>query len=654
MTNKQHEHNHSNHIKEFGRKFWISFVLTIPVLVFSPTVQDILGFSLTFPSREWISLGLSAVIYFYGGYPFLTGLYSEIKQRQPGMMTLIGFAISVAFFYSAISIIFDFGQPFLWELATLVTVMLLGHWIEAKSVSSASNALEELIKIMPTTAHRLKNGEIEEVSVSELKVGDKVLVKPGEKVPSDGKIAEGKSDVNESLVTGESKPVPKKEGSEVIGGSINEEGALIVEIKKTGEETYLSQIIDLVQKSQESKSRSQGTADKAAALLFYIAVSVAIITFIAWTLFGDPVFAIKRAVTVLVISCPHALGLAIPLVIALSTAITSKNGIFVRNRTAFEKARDINAIVFDKTGTLTQGKFGVTDVVPFIDKNELMQLTGAVEKNSEHTLAKAIVKYIKDHGVKIPEVEDFRAISGKGIYGKVRGKKIQIGSPGMIKEMDIDINDDKVQKLMNEGNTVVFTVVDGKLAGAFALADIIREESYGAVKQLKDLGVKTYLVTGDSEAVAKSVADELGINDYFAQVLPDKKAEKIKELKDQGYRVAMVGDGINDAPALVEADVGIAIGAGTDVAMESADITLVKSNPDDVSKVIFFSQKTHAKTIQNLWWAAGYNIAAIPLAAGILYNQGIVISPAVGALLMSLSTVIVAINSQTMRKYMPQ
>lgn len=646
--------HHAHHMQMFKKKFWISLALTIPILLLSETIQTWLGLTwLKVPYQQEILLILSAIIYAYGGLPFLQGMVEEVKNRQPGMMTLIGTAISVAFFYSAATVILITGKDFFWELATLIDVMLLGHWIEAKSVLGASRALEELVRIMPTTAHLLKNGEVVEVPVSQLTAGDLVLVRPGEKIPSDGIVVEGESFVNEALLTGESKPVHKEKEGKVIGGAINGEGVLKVRIEKTGEETYLAQVIKLVRAAQESKSRTQDLANRAAALLFYVALGVGIITFAAWSLAASTNMALERTVTVLVIACPHALGLAIPLVVALSTSITAKSGILIRDRKAFEMIKDVDAVVFDKTGTLTEGKFGVSDVVAYVPEERLLALSASIELNSEHIIAKAIVDYANKKGVKIPEAKDFKALPGKGAYGKVARSEVYVGSPGLLEEMKIDANDEKVKALQEQGKTVVFTVVDGKLAGAFALADKVRKESKEATEKLKALGLKVYMLTGDSEEVAKWVAKELGIDEYFAQVLPDQKSEKIKALKEKGYKVAMVGDGINDAPALVTADVGVAIGAGTDVAIESADIILVKNDPRDVAKVRDLSQKTYSKMAQNLWWAAGYNIIAIPLAAGALYNFGILLPPAVGAIIMSLSTVIVAFNSQTLRKYEP-
>ncbi len=648
-------HDHSHHMGEFKKKFAVSTLLTVPILLLSGMIQMWFGFSLEIPFQQQILLLLSIFVYVYGGMPFIKGMIQEVKDRLPGMMTLIGMAISVAFFFSAGTVLkIVGGKDFFWELATLIDVMLLGHWIEAKSVMGASRALEELVRIMPTSAHLIKNGEIIDVPVSELKAGHIVLVRPGEKIPSDGVVMEGESSVNEALLTGESKPVSKATGDMIIGGSINGEGALKAKIERTGEETYLAQVIRLVRQAQESKSRTQDVANRAAALLFYVALGVGIITYVAWFFLGGADAALERTVTVLVIACPHALGLAIPLVVALSTSITAKSGILIRDRSAFEAVRGVDAVVFDKTGTLTLGMFGVSDVVAFMPEEELLRLTASVELNSEHIIAKAIVEHAKKKGIEIPQAAGFKAVPGRGAYGEVNGKEVYVGSPALMNEMGISTEDARIKRLQEGGKTVVFTLVDGRLGGAFALSDLIRDESREAVKELKRLGIKVYMLTGDADEVAKWVADELGVDEYFAQVLPDKKAEKIRALKDEGYKVAMVGDGINDAPALVTADVGIAIGAGTDVAVESADIILVRNDLRDVPKVIDISQKTYSKMLQNLWWAAGYNLITIPLAAGILAGFGFVLPPAVGAVIMSLSTVIVAFNSQTLRKYEPE
>jgi Cu2+-exporting ATPase len=646
--------HHANHRQDFEKRFWLSLILTIPILLLSQTIQSWLNLTwLQVPYQSLILLALSTVIYAYGGLPFLKGMVQELKNRQPGMMTLIGTAISVAFFYSAATVLVLVGTDFFWELATLIDVMLFGHWIEMKSVLGASRALEELVRVMPTNAHVMRDGRIVEVPVAELKVDDLVLVRPGEKIPSDGVVVEGESSVNEALLTGESTPVQKFSESKVIGGAINGEGSLKVRIEKTGDATYLAQVVKLVRQAQESKSRTQDLANRAAALLFYTALSVGIVTFAVWAYFVNTGMALERAVTVLVIACPHALGLAIPLVIALSTSITAKNGILIRDRKAFEMVKDVDAVVFDKTGTLTEGKFGVTDVIAYIPEEKLLAITAGIEQHSEHIIAKAIVTYANDKAVKISSAKDFKALPGKGAYGKVGEDEIYVGSPSLLKELGIEASDERIVRLESQGSTTISTVVNGKLAGVFALLDRIRKESKEATSQLRALGVKVYMLTGDSEEVARVVAKELDITDYFAQVLPDQKAERIKELQAKGYKVAMVGDGINDAPALVTADVGVAIGAGTDVAIESADIILVKNDPRAVLKVRELSKKTYSKMVQNLWWATGYNIVAIPLAAGVLYGYGVLLPPAVGALFMSLSTVIVALNSQTLRKYDP-
>jgi len=648
-------HHHAHHVAEFKRRFWASLALTVPILLLSEMIQMWFGLEwLKIPFQKEVLSLLSLIVYFYGGWPFLKGLADEVKAKQPGMMTLIGAAISVAMFYSLGTVFAFSGKDFYWELATLIDVMLLGHWVEAKSVMGASMALEELVRIMPTTAHLIKNGEIVDVPTTQLQKGDVVLVRPGEKIPSDGVVVEGESSVNEALLTGESKPVSKTVGDRVVGGAINGEGVLKVQVERIGEETYLAQVIKLVKQAQESRSRTQDLANRAAALLFYVALAAGIIAFIAWSFLAGSDVALERAVTVLVIACPHALGLAIPLVVALSTSITAKNGILIRDRRAFEMVKDVDAVVFDKTGTLTVGRFGVTDIVSYTPENRFLGLAAAVELNSEHVIAKAIVEYAKNKEVRIPQAKEFKALPGRGAYGKVGKSEVYVGSVNLLDELGVSLNDPKIAELQKQGKTVVFVVVDGELAGAIALADMIREESYEAVRELKKRGVKVYMLTGDSEEVASWVAKELGIDNYFARILPDKKAEKIKLLKDEGYRVAMVGDGVNDAPALVTADVGIAIGAGTDVAIESADIILVRNDPRDVVKAIDISRKTYAKMVQNLWWAAGYNTVTIPLAAGVLAGYGVSLPPAVGAVIMSLSTVIVALNSQTLKKYEPE
>lgn len=596
---------------------------------------------------------LSTVIFFFGGYPFLKGIVDELLSKSPGMMTLIAVAITVAYVYSSAVVFGLQGRYFFWELATLIDVMLLGHWVEMRSVMGASRALEELVKIMPSDAHLIKDSQIVDVKVEELKAGNRVLVKPGEKIPVDGMVVDGETSVNESMLTGESKSVPKKVDSEVIGGSINGEGSITVEVKKTGKETYLNQVIELVSQSQESKSRTQDLANRAAFILTVIALTVGAITLLAWLSYGGEfVFAIERAVTVMVITCPHALGLAIPLVVAVSTSLAAKSGLLIRERQAFERARNLQAVVFDKTGTLTEGRFGVTDVIPLsdVEEEEVLRLAASLESNSGHPIAQGVYNTAMEKEVELAKVEHFEAIAGKGVRGSVDGKELKMVSPGYLQEkgIKIEVDNEKIEKVQQQGKTVVFLLDGEKPLGAVALADIIRSESREAIEQLKKMGINCMMLTGDNRFVAQWVAEELDLDNYFAEVLPHEKADKVKEVQKQ-YVVAMVGDGVNDAPALVQADVGIAIGAGTDVAVESADIVLVKNDPRDAVDVISLSRKTYSKMFQNLLWATGYNAFAIPLAAGVLYAWGILLSPAVGAILMSLSTVIVAINARLLK-----
>jgi len=540
-----HLGHHAYHIQEFKKRFWLSLLLTVPILLFSEMIQSWFQFRLVIPYQKLVLFFLSSVIYFYGGWPFLKGAAKELKNRQPGMMTLIATAITVAFGYSTGTVFFLAGKDFFWELATLIDVMLLGHWIEARSVLGASRALEELVKIMPTVAHLYREEKIIDIPVAELKAGDIVLVRPGEKIPSDGKIIEGESYLNESLLTGESKPVFKTVEDKVIGGAINGESALKVLIERTGEETYLAQVIKLVEQAQASKSKTQDLANRAAALLFYVALGGGLITYTVWSLLRRPDFALERTVTVLVIACPHALGLAIPLVVALSTSITAKSGTLIRDRRAFERIKDITAVVFDKTGTLTEGQFGVTDVVAFVPEKELIRLTAGVEVNSEHIIARAIVDYAGQKEIEIPAVEESRILPGKGILGRIEGRQILVGGPNLLKEKGLEIRDDRIKKLQSQGKTVIFTLEGNQLLGAFALADKIRPESAVAIQELKAKGITVFMLTGDAEEVAEAVAGELGIDDYFARVLPEEKADKIKLLKEKGYQVAMVGDGIN-------------------------------------------------------------------------------------------------------------
>ncbi|WP_022793005.1 heavy metal translocating P-type ATPase [Marinococcus halotolerans] len=647
-----HEH-HSAMIADFKRRFFVSLILTVPILLLTPVIQGFLGLEWAFPSDQWVLFGLATVVFFYGGWPFLTGAVDELKQKSPGMMTLIGLAVVVAYGYSTMVVFGWEGTQFFWELATLIDIMLLGHWIEMRSIMGASNALQELIKLMPHEARRVKaDGDTEEVSVDALQQGDHVLIKPGEKVPVDGTIIKGKSSVDESMLTGESLPVEKNEQDEAIGGAVNQDGSLTIEVTKTGDQTYLSQVVTLVQEAQESKSRAQDLANRAAKWLFYAALGSGIVTFIIWRLVsGSTDSAVERAVTVMVISCPHALGLAAPLVVSVSTALSAKQGLLIRNRPPFESARKLDAVIFDKTGTLTQGSFGVTDVVPggSYSEEQVLEFAGSVEQESEHPLAEGIVNEAKARKIRLYEVEDFQTMTGQGLEGSVNGSSVKIVSPGYMKDHQLTYDEKTFGEKAEEGKTVVFVLVDGELIGMVALADMVRESAKEAVERLNEQGIKPIMLTGDNQRVADWVAAQLGIEEVYAEVLPDHKAEQVKKVQQSGRKVAMTGDGINDAPALATADVGIAIGSGTDVAMETADIVLVQSNPLDVLSVIELSGKTYRKMVQNLWWAAGYNIAAIPLAAGVLAPVGILLSPAVGALLMSISTVVVAVNAQLLR-----
>lgn len=655
-----HQGHHAAMVADFRRRFWISLVLTFPILALSPLIQQFLGLqaALSFRGDSYVLFGLSSVVFFYGGWPFISGVVSELKSRAPGMMTLIGLAITVAYVYSSAVVFGLSGKVFFWELATLIDVMLLGHWIEMKSVMGASGALEALVKLMPTEAHRVSNtGDIEDVSVTELKKNDRVLIRPGEKVPTDGVIVEGKTSLNESMLTGESKPVSKSVDNEVIGGSINGEGAITIEIRKTGEETYLSQVIEMVRQAQDSRSRTQDLANHAAQWLTYIALSAGGLTLFVWLILGyNFEFSLERMVTVMVITCPHALGLAVPLVVAVSTSMAAGNGLLIRDRASFERARELDAIVFDKTGTLTQGRFGVTDIISLSDHNddEILRLAAALESNSEHPIARGVVESARDKDLLDKRASDVQNLTGQGIKAVVEGKETLIVSPGYLRANKIDVDESATRQVMEAGKTVVYVLQDGQVIGALALADIVRDESHAAIKRLKQLGIQCMMLTGDGQAVARSVAGELQLDDYFAEVLPHEKADKIKEVKQRGLRVAMVGDGVNDAPALVESDLGIAIGAGTDVAIESADVVLVRSDPRDVAAIMALSRATYSKMIQNLLWATGYNVVAIPLAAGVAYTAGVVLSPAMGAALMSLSTVIVAINAKLLDRKQPR
>ena len=655
-----HHDHHAQMVADFRRRFWVSLALTVPVLAPAPLIQAALGLreALAFPGDAFVQFGLATVVFLYGGWPFLTGALGELRGRQPGMMTLIALAIGVAYIYSS-AVVFGLpGEVFFWELATLVAIMLLGHWVEMRSVMGASRALEKLVRLMPDEAHRMNDdGSTDDVPVAELAKGDRVLVKPGEKVPVDGVVVEGRTSVNQAAVTGESQPVERGEGDEVIGGTINGDSAMTVEVQKTGDESYLSQVVQMVQEAQASRSRTQDLADRAALWLTTIALGVGAITLTGWLVAGSPVvFAIARMVTVMVITCPHALGLAIPLVVSVSTSVGAQSGLLIRDRSAFERAREIDAVVFDKTGTLTEGRFGVTDVVALndIDEMEILRLAAGLESRSEHPIAAGIVRRAEDDDVQYPAPQDFSAIPGKGAQAQVDGRDVKVVSPGYLNEQGLSVDPARIDEPSEGGKTVVYVLVDDDLVGAIALADVVREDSREALARLKALGIQAMMLTGDSGEVACWVAQELDLDDTFAEVLPDEKSAKIKEVQSRGLTVAMVGDGVNDAPALTQADVGIAIGAGTDVAIESADIVLVRSNPQDVLNIVKLSRATYGKMVQNLAWATGYNVVAIPLAAGVLYQAGILLSPAAGAVLMSLSTVIVAINARLLGRVRKQ
>lgn len=647
-----HHDHHAMMVEDFKRRFFISLILTVPILLLSPMIQMFMGVHWRFTGDSYILLALSTVLFVYGGKPFLTGSRDELKERQPAMMTLIAFAISVSYIYSTLTVFGLPGNDFFWELATLIVIMLLGHWIEMRSVMGASRALDELIKLMPEEAHMIQdNGETIDVPLRELKAGDTVLVKPGEKIPIDGIVYGGNSDVNESMITGESVPVEKSEGDEIIGGSINGDGVLKFKVNKVGDETFLSQVIKLVREAQESKSHTQRLADIAAKWLFYIAVVAGTITFAVWMFLGMGInFAMERAVTVIIISCPHALGLATPLVTSVSTSLGAKRGLLIRDRAAFENARNLNSVVFDKTGTLTEGQFGITDIYAAgISEDELISIAYSLESNSEHPIAQGIVREAKKRELDLKEASDYRTLPGKGLEAMVDGKDIMIVSPGYMRTEKISFEENQYEKLAQEGKTVIFVLQNNSFIGYIALSDIVRDTAKEAVAQLRDMNIESIMLTGDNERVANFVGEKIQMDKVIAEVLPQQKSDQIDKLVKQGRKVAMTGDGVNDAPALAKADLGIAIGAGTDVAIETADIILVRSNPLDVVNIIKLSKATYRKMVQNLLWATGYNLIALPLAAGVLYNQGILISPALGAVLMSLSTIIVAINARFLK-----
>jgi len=654
-SNPSHGHmGHDHHkmmVEDFKKRFWISTVITIPILFFSPMIQGFFGYDFLLPGNPYILFALSTFVYFWGGWPFLKGFYTEIKSKGPGMMTLISMAISVAYFYSSATVFGLDGEDFFWELSTLIVIMLLGHWLEMKSVLGASKALQLLVSMLPSEAHRIKGENIEEVKLEDLLKNDLILIKPGEKVPADGIISEGSSYLNESMLTGESKPVKKEIHDKVIGGSINGNSILKVKVEHTGQDSYLNKVIKMVDEAQRTKSKMQNLSDRAAKWLTYIALAIGFGTLAVWLILGFPfVYALERMVTVMVIACPHALGLAIPLVVAISTAVSAQNGLLIRNRTAFEESRKISVLLFDKTGTLTKGDFGVTRIESINEKyssEEILRLASSLEQSSEHPIAVGIVKKVKENNINIPKLENFNAITGKGVEADVEGKKIKVVSPGFLRDEKITIPKDAYS---DAAETVVFVLVDGALAGYIALADEIRPESAAAIKVFKKNNIKVLMATGDNEKTAKAVSDKLGLDGYFAEVLPHQKVEIVQKLQSENEFVAMTGDGVNDAPALAQANVGIAVGSGTDVAAETADIILVNSNPQDIANLILFGKATYRKMIQNLVWATGYNVIAIPLAAGVFYSSGFVLGPAIGAVFMSLSTIVVAINAQLLKK----
>jgi Cu2+-exporting ATPase len=662
QSSPSHHTGHNQHIghnvEMFRNKFWVCLIISIPVLLWDPMIQQWLKYQLpSFPGSNFIPAVFGTIVFIYGGWVFLQGAYQELAHKTPGMMTLISLAINVAFFYSIAVMLGLKGHTLWWELATLISIMLLGHWIEMRSISQAQGALQELAKLLPDTAILLTDDEsTKEVLVEQLQEGDLILIRPGASIPADGMVQSGKSSVNEAMITGESKPVEKKQGERVLAGTVNGEGSLRVKIAEIGDKTALAGIMRLVEQAQSSRSRAQALADRAAFYLTLVAIGSGLITLIGWLLSGSTLdFAITRVVTVLVIACPHALGLAIPLVIAISTTLGAHNGLLIRDRRGLEEARNLDVVVFDKTGTLTMGEHRVIQTVTdkSIDNEEALRLAAAVERDSEHPIARALQKSAEAVGIEIPPSQNFRAIPGQGVQAQVEGREFQVGGPSLLKSEKFPIPEefnDAAHRFGESGQAAIYLVEGEKVLAVFAIADAIRPESYEAIRNLHQLGIQSAMLTGDSEAVAETVAKELDINLVFAQVLPEDKAKKIQDLQKQGKRVAMVGDGVNDAPALATADVSIAIGAGTDVAVEAGDVVLVRSDPRDIPRIIKLSKATYQKMIQNLWWAAGYNIIALPLAAGALAWAGIILAPAVGAVLMSASTVIVSINAQLLRR----
>ncbi len=648
-----HDKHAGHHTEDFLKKFWITLVLTVPIVLYSDLPKAFLGWiAPEFPGSIYLSALLGSVVFFYGGFVFLKGALGEIRARLPGMMTLIALAISAAYLYSIGSIFFGSGATLFWELATLIAVMLIGHFVEMKAVQSAKGALRELAKLLPENAEVIRDGKVVIVALADLRQGDVALVRPGGKIPADGIVIEGESEVDEALITGESRPVAKRSGSEVIAGAINGDGSLRIRIEKTGEQTFLAGVMRLVAEAESSKSRLQLLSDRAAFYLTILAVGAGGITLAAWLSVGQSTgFAIERFVAVLVIACPHALGLAIPLVASISTTMAAKSGFFIKRRLALEAARNITTVLFDKTGTLTKGSFGVVAIIG--PETETLALAAAANINSEHSLARAIVSAAQEKNISIPSASSFVRLPGKGVRVTIEGQEVMVGSPSLLQDMQTKLKPSQateIQKHEQEGKTVVHVFKNKELIGSIALADVIRDESREAVAVLKNMGIKVAMITGDAEDVAAWVSKELSIDEYFAHILPGEKADAVKKLQSRGERVAMVGDGVNDAPALTQADLGIAIGAGTNVAIESAGIILVRNDPRDIPKIIRLSKLTYTKMLQNLFWATGYNIVALPVAAGALAAYGILLTPAIAAVLMSVSTVIVAFNATLLRR----
>ena len=649
-TSSHNEHA-GHHTADFLKRFWLCVALTIPVLLLSHMIQQWMGFTFTFPGDKYVLLALSSFIYVYGGWPFLAGLTRELKYRTPGMMTLVAMAITTAYVYS-VAVVFGLqGMDFFWELATLIDIMLLGHWLEMKSQMAASRALESLVALLPAIVHVERNAGVKDIPLKELQTNDVIIVKPGEKIPADGQILEGSSSVNESMLTGESLPVKKGKEAKVIGGSVNGDGVLKIRVTGAGDDSYLNKVVTMVQSAQGVKSNTQNLAGKVAMWLTIVSISVGIITFIVWLTAGHELsFALERMVTVMVTSCPHALGVAIPLVIAVSTTLSAMQGLLIRNRTAFENARNLTTIIFDKTGTLTKGSYEVQQIIPLNDQytaDELLQYTAAIQQNSEHHIAGGIMRRLKDKNLTLLQSTGFQYMQGIGVSGTVNGKKVVAAGPNYFKQEKKDIPSIPAE-IDQSTDTVNFVLIDDIPVGIITLADGIRETAADAIAALKQMNIKSFLLTGDNEKVAASVAQKLHMDGYLANVLPHEKQNKVKEFQDRGEIVAMTGDGVNDAPALAQADVGIAVGSGTDVAAETADIILVNSDPKDVVQMISFGRATYRKMVQNLIWAVGYNVVAIPLAAGILY-PAFMLSPAMGAILMSVSTIVVAINAKLLK-----